>query len=543
MQRFTQLFHELDASNRTTSKLAALKRYFREAPPEDAAWATFFLTGQRIKRPVRNRDFRDWAGEACGYPEWMVEECYDHVGDLAETLALLLATREPVSTAREETPSLHRLVEEAILPLRTLEREDQRCCLLEQWHRLDGPSCFVFNKLITGGFRVGVSKTLVNRALAELASVEPAVMAHRLMGGWTPTEAHFRALFEPDAGAADPAKPYPFCLAYPMDEPAESDPGTALGAVGAWQIEWKWDGIRAQVIKRGDEVILWSRGEELVSEPFPEIVEAAAQWPRDAVLDGELLAWDTVGWQAAPFSQLQRRLGRKTVGAKLRREAPVHFMAYDLLERDGVDWRGRDTEARRQALEAFVAEAGGALVHCSPLVRADNWEAVAACREASRARGVEGLMLKRRAAAYGAGRKKGDWWKWKVDPYTIDAVLVYAQQGHGRRAGLFTDYTFSLWDGGHLVPFAKAYSGLTDKEIRQVDRWIRDHTREKHGPVRVVDPELVFEIAFEGIAESRRHKSGIAVRFPRIHRWRRDKPAAEADSMETVCALLPLPPA
>ncbi|MEO0509143.1 MAG: ATP-dependent DNA ligase [Verrucomicrobiota bacterium] len=530
MKRFTELYMELDASNRTTSKLAALKRYFSDVPDKDAAWAVYFLTGKRLKRIVKTGDLREWAAESCGYPLWMVEECYGHVGDLAETLALLLASREVMAEPEKDLP-LHRLVEEKLLPLKDLEVSEQRESIAANWNSLEGDACFVFNKLITGGFRVGVSKTLVNRALAELAGVEPATMAHRLMGDWKPEAARYRALLEPDSAEEDTSRPYPFCLAYPLDD----KPIEELGAAEDWQIEWKWDGIRAQLIKRGSEVLLWSRGEELVGEQFPEVVESARNWPEHVVLDGELLAWD--GDAPAPFSELQRRLGRKKVGPKLRKEVPVVFMAYDLLELKGEDLRQSPTSRRRELLEQF-ASLDRESFRLSPLIEAGSWQQVAEERKRSRVLRVEGLMLKMKSSAYFAGRRKGEWWKWKVDPYTVDAVMVYAQQGHGRRAGLYTDYTFSIWRDGELVPFAKAYSGLSDKEIREVDRWIRQHTLESHGPVRVVEPELVFEIAFEGIAESKRHKSGIAVRFPRIHRWRRDKPVSEADKLETVLALL-----
>ena len=533
MKRFTELYLELDASNRTTAKVAALKRYFAEAPPADAAWAVFLLTGQRLKRTAKTADLREWASACCGFPLWMVEECYGHVGDLAETLALLLANRETAQTA-PDVPALAELIEREVLPLREMERGEQQRRLVRIWSGLDGETCFVFNKLITGGFRVGVSKTLVNRALAEVAGIEPASMAHRLMGDWQPTAASYDRLFAEEHAGDDPARPYPFCLAYPLED---KDPAS-LGPVANWQIEWKWDGIRAQLIKRGPETLLWSRGEELVGPQFPEIVESAQAWPEKLVLDGELLAWDEARDGPAPFSALQRRLGRKKVGPKLRREVPVVFMAYDLLELEGRDLRDESTTARRHELALFAAATGRTNFRLSPLLEAASWAEVARQRAASRRRRVEGLMLKSTSAPYFAGRRKGEWWKWKVDPYTVDAVLVYAQQGHGRRAGLYTDYTFSIWRGSELVPFAKAYSGLSDKEIRRVDRWIRQHTRESHGPVRVVDPELVFEIAFEGISPSKRHKSGIAVRFPRIHRWREDKPAAAADSLETVLALL-----
>jgi len=531
MNRFTELFIELDASNRTTAKLAALKRYFVDAAPADAAWAVYFLTGQRVKRVVKTGDLREWAAESCGFPLWMIEECYNHVGDLAETLALLMNNQ---TQTKNETTALvlHQLVEEKILALRDMDAGEQRKRMVETWGELSGEACFVFNKLLTGGFRVGVSKTLVNRALAEIAGVEPAIMAHRLMGDWKPTPDDYSALFEPESSQDNSARPYPFCLAYPLDD---KDPDT-LGPINDWQIEWKWDGIRAQLIKRGSEVLLWSRGEELVGDQFPEVIKAAQAWPEDVVLDGELLAWADDA--PAPFSELQRRLGRKKVGPKLRRDVPVVFMAYDLLESEGIDYRERGTHVRRQALEVYRSQVNDGILKLSGLVDPDSWGDARAIRGESRLRRVEGLMLKHKKAAYSAGRKKGEWWKWKVDPYTVDAVLVYAQQGHGRRAGLYTDYTFSIWRESELVPFAKAYSGLSDKEIREVDRWIRQHTLESHGPVRVVEPELVFEIAFEGISRSKRHKSGIAVRFPRIHRWRRDKPCAEADSLETVLALL-----
>lgn len=532
MKAFTDLYLELDASTRTNAKLAALKRYFAEAPDEDAAWAVYFLTGQRLKRVVKASDLRALAGEACGFPLWMIEACYDQVGDLAETLALLLANRPQQGTSPRDQ-GLAETIETRLLPLRGRDREAQRAHLLEAWAGLDGASSFIFNKLLTGGFRVGVNKTLVTRALAELAGVEPASMAHRLMGHWEPNAADYGRLFADQGLREDPARPYPFCLAYPLEEYGFK----SLGPVENWHIEWKWDGIRAQLIKRGETILLWSRGEELVGGQFPEIIASASTWPEQVVLDGEVLAWEVERAAPMPFAALQRRLGRKQVGPKLRREVPVTFMAYDLLEIDGRDLRGMPTVARRQQLKQFAASPRGHF-QISPLIEVSNWDAVADLRAQSRERGVEGLMLKSLNAPYFAGRRKGEWWKWKVEPHTIDAVMVYAQQGHGRRAGLYTDYTFAIWQESALVPFAKAYSGLSDAEIREVDRWIRQHTRESHGPVRVVDPELVFEIAFEGVSASKRHKSGIAVRFPRILRWRRNKPAAEADSLETVSALL-----
>lgn len=539
MDAFTDLYFRLDNSNRTTDKLHALKHYFSAVHDADGAWAIYFLTGGRFKRTVSSKEFREWAGRVCGYPLWMVEECYDHVGDLAEALALLLGSRNQSDKAASVLEcSLQKAVEESILPLRDLDAVEREKAVCRLWDEMDHRQCLVFNKLITGGLRVGVSRTLVTRALAELSGVENAVMAHRLMGDWQPNAANFRALMQSgNGGTDDPARPYPFCLAYPVHlTPADSDP--AMGPVQDWQIEWKWDGIRAQLIKRRGEVLLWSRGEEMLGNMFPELIERAAQWDSDVVLDGEILAWDFEADRPAGFSLLQRRLGRKRAGPKQRTEVPVIFMAYDCLEADGRDCREVPTLQRRATLDSFFQKYTDDRFRSSPVLRFSNWTEAGDARERSRSLGVEGLMLKRKSAPYTAGRRKGDWWKWKVEPYSADAVLVYAQQGHGRRAGLFTDYTFSVWDGASLVPFAKAYSGLSDADIRRVDRWIRRHTREKYGPVRVVDPELVFEIAFEGISESKRHKSGIAVRFPRILRWREDKPASEADSLPTLRELL-----
>jgi DNA ligase-1 len=406
------------------------------------------------------------------------------------------------------------------------------------WSELPYRECFLLNKLLTGALRVGVSELLVTRALAEVTGLPRARLTQRLMGDWTPCARFWDALTAAeDASAAPaPATPYPFYLAAPLESPVES-----LGPVHEWIAEWKWDGIRAQVVRRAGESFVWSRGEELVTESFPEIAEAAAGLPDGTVLDGELLAGGF--GQALPFAQLQRRLGRKRVGSALRSAVPVHFRAYDLLEEGGVDLRAMQLAQRRARLEAAIAAAANPIIGISTRLAADDWPSLAAQREQARALGVEGLMLKRLAAPYGTGRHRGAWWKWKIEPRSFDGVLLYAQPGHGRRSNLYTDYTFAAWNGAELVPVAKAYSGLDDAEIAQLDRWIRAHTREKFGPVRSVEPLLVFEIAFEGIARSARHKSGVALRFPRIARWRHDKPAAEADQLTTLLALIDSAPA
>ena len=540
MDLFTQLFIALDQTNKTAAKSKLLSEYFKQASPADAAWAIYFLMGERMKRLVKTADLKQWACEISHYPEWLFAECYDHVGDLAETLALCIFSEDKFRKAPLKM-SLSELIENYLLPMKTMEPEAQSQRIIDLWSSMDFSMALVLNKLITGGFRVGVSKSLVIKSLAENASVDPAVMAHKLMGQWEPTEANFKDLFAEKATEDEVLRPYPFCLAYPLEIKEGESLSMILGDSNEWQIEPKWDGIRAQIIVRKGARVIWSRGEQLLNEQVPEI-EAALKTISDEqsfVLDGEILAWDFEINQVRSFADLQKRLGRKKVSQKILKEIPVVFMAYDLLEMNGVDLRSKPTAERRDALEKWIPSIETSIIKLSPVFDASKgWEAMAEIRDHSREKGIEGLMLKQKTAIYSVGRKKGLWWKWKVEPYTVDAVMVYAQQGHGRRAGVFSDYTFSIWNDGELVPFCKAYSGLSDKEMKRVDKWIRANTTAKHGPVRVVQAELVFEIAFEGIQESKRHKSGIAVRFPRIKRWREDKLASDADSLETVKSLL-----
>lgn len=521
------LFETLDASTATSDKTAALVAYFQHAPAADAAWAVAFLVGRRPKRLVKSADLRAWAGDAAGVPPWLFEACYEQAGDLAETISLLV----PDGTTNT-TDGLAWWVEQRLLTLSSLTPTEQRTQLVNTWSALGGTARFVFNKLLTGAFRVGVSEGLVVRALAQVSGINPETVAHRLMGQWEPSADWYRQLIGADTTDADWSRPYPFFLAHPLDtEPS------ALGDISDWQVEWKWDGIRCRLVRRQGRTFLWSRGEELLTGRFPE-VEAVAEWlPDGTVLDGELLAWRND--MPLPFTELQRRINRKTVGKKLLADVPCRLLVYDCLETRGADTRAQALHRRRTQAEALVAALPtGAAIGLSPVLDVATWDDAVAARANAREASAEGLMLKQRSSAYGVGRRGSDWYKWKVNPLTVDAVLVYAQAGHGRRAGLYTDYTFAIWDGETLVPFAKAYSGLTDAEIRQVDKFVRNNTLEKFGPVRTVKPELVFELAFEGIQHSTRHKSGIAVRFPRIARWRQDKPASEADSLETVRALL-----
>ncbi|MDT8306487.1 MAG: ATP-dependent DNA ligase [Anaerolineae bacterium] len=527
MREFAALYGALDSTTSTNEKIGAMERYFEDAPPADAAWAVYFLSGRRPKRLIQAQLLRLWAAEIAGIPLWLLEESYGAVGDSAEAAVLLL----PPATAASDR-SLRYWVEERILPLRDQDEDEQRQAILQAWQELSDEQRFVFSKLITGAFRVGVSQRLLTRALAAYSGVDAAVIAHRLMGHWQPTAQFFASLVARDTGDADISRPYPFFLAYPLEDGPES-----LGDIGDWQVEWKWDGIRAQLIRRHGETFLWSRGEELVTPRYPEIASAADALPDGTVLDGEILAWRDD--QVLPFAFLQRRIGRKTVGKKLLGEVPVVLLLYDLLEWDGEDIRAWPLARRRAQLAGLVSTSGDPRLPVSALVSAASWQELAERHDECRDRLVEGFMLKRLSSPYRVGRKRGDWWKWKVDPYTIDAVLIYAQKGSGRRANLYTDYTFAVWHEDELVPFAKAYSGLTDAEIRAVDRFVRGNTRERFGPVRSVKPALVFELAFENIQRSNRHKSGIAVRFPRIVRWRHDREIDDADHLETIQSLLP----
>ena len=528
MKAFADLYTILDETTKTTAKVEALTRYFTAAPPEDAAWAVFFLIGRKPRQVVPSGKLRAWGAATAGVTDWLFQECYDAVGDVAETIALLLPEPE-----RSSDLPLHFWVEKRLLPLRTLEGEAQRAAVVQAWRELDRPQRFVWNKLISGGFRVGVSQQLVTRALGKVRGVEATVIAHRLMGDWEPTPAFFAQLHAEESDDADLSKPYPFYLAYALEGEPES-----LGAPSGWQAEWKWDGIRSQLIRRGGQTFLWSRGEELVTERYPELAAVGDALPDGTVIDGEILPWKENS--PLPFNQLQRRIGRKAVTKSILADVPVVLMAYDVLEEGGRDLRLMPLEERRSLLVQRIAGAAfPSRFLLSPTVNGSSWEELAASRLESRSRGAEGLMLKRLGSAYGVGRRKGDWWKWKVSPLTIDAVLTAAQRGSGKRASLYTDYTFSVWDGPRLVTIAKAYSGLTDEEIKKIDAFIRRHMVEKFGPVRTVKPELVFELAFEGLNRSPRHKSGIAVRFPRILRWRMDKRAEEADTLDNMRALLP----
>lgn len=533
MRAFAALYEELDTTQSTNLKVAAMSGYFREAPPGDAAWATYILSGRRLKRFIGPAVLKRWLIGEAALPEWLIDESYSSVGDLAETIALLTAGTAH-GEARTDDTSLADWIEDRLLPLREADDDVRRQIITGWWRELPYRQCFLLNKLLTGELRVGVSQLLVTRALAEVTGIERTELAGRLMGDWQPGALFWQGLHAAESPRTDPAVPYPFFLASPLDgEPSQ------LGDREAWQAEWKWDGIRGQLIRRAGECHLWSRGEERITERFPEIVDAAAALPDGIVLDGEVVAWKDGRIQ--PFALLQQRIGRKKLTAAILATVPAQFLAYDLLELDGQDRRAAPLRERRAHLEQLLANASP-LLQISPLVIGSTWDELAGARADSRQRNVEGLMLKALDSSYGTGRQRGAWWKWKIEPHAFDAVMLYAQPGQGRRSNLYTDYTFGVWREQELVPVAKAYSGLSNPEVEQLDRWIRAHTLEKFGPVRSVEPSQVFELAYEGIAASARHKSGIALRFPRILRWRTDKPASEADTLANLQAmLLPAP--
>jgi len=539
MRRFLQLFESLDGSTKTTAKVAALRSYFQDVEPAEGAWAVHLLTGKRPKRPISTTEMRELASDLAGIPAWLVEECYDAVGDLSETLARLIPDQEETES-KELLPlgsGLDAWIEKRLLPLAALEPEQKRIHLRETWLALNTDERFLFNKLMSGTFRVGVSQELVIRALSESFGVPKHVLSHRLMGQHPATAEWFENLTMQHTESLSDVltlggQPFPFCLAHPVEETALE---AELGPIQDWCFEWKFDGIRGQLIRREGTTYLWTRGEELVTDRYPEVASWAESLPDGTVLDGEILAWNEAENEPLPFNELQKRIGRKIVGKKLLSEVPVRFRAFDVLETGAQDVRSKPLTDRKTLLHDLIDVA-----HRSEVFSPGTWEEARQLRESAEQHNVEGLMLKRWSSSYGVGRKRGDWWKWKIDPMTIDAVLVYAQRGSGKRASLYTDYTFAIWKDGALVPFAKAYSGLTDKEIAEVDAYVKRNTLERFGPVRTVKAELVFELAFEGVSLSTRHKSGLAVRFPRITRWRRDLRSDQANRFEDLQKFLGL---
>ncbi|ATP55875.1 ATP-dependent DNA ligase [Pedobacter ginsengisoli] len=526
MKRFAELIQQLETSNKTNDKIAALVDYFNEADDLDKPYVIAMFTGKRPKRPVSTALIKLWAIELSRLPEWLFTESYHNVGDLSETIALILPPPAQISNRK-----LHEWIKDLAL-LNGQEDSHKKTFIVNAWNSLETRERFIFNKLISGNFRIGVSNKMLVNALEKQSSTDSSKIMHSIMGKWEAADISYNDLIAGTHVNTDNSWPYPFCLAYAL----EAEP-SGLGEPGEWQAEWKWDGIRGQIIKRNGELFIWSRGEELVTDQFPELHFLATELPDGTVLDGEILSVKDSKIQA--FSILQQRLNRKTINKTQLNDAPIGFYTYDLLEHKGRDLREEPLANRRKLLEQTISQlADQGIVALSPVVIFSNWAELAELREGSRAINSEGIMLKKLDSSYHSGRKRGDWWKWKINPYTVDTVMIYAQKGSGRRANFFTDYTFAVKDGDQLITVAKAYSGLTDAEIKEVDSFVKKNALEKFGPVRTVKPELVFEIAFEGIAESKRHKAGLALRFPRIARWRKDKKADEINTLDDLRQLL-----
>lgn len=527
MKAFASLVQSLGKAAGINEKLNALSAYFSAAHPKDKVWVIAIFSGRRPRRAISTTQLKQWCIEISEVSEWLFEECYHTVGDLAETIGLLL----PVTEAGEQHQALHYYIEQ-LISLQHKTEEEKKLFITDVWKELTREELFVFNKLITGGFRIGVSQKMMVNALSKATQTDPSVIAHRISGNWDPQFISFESLVSDSQDDTDDSKPYPFYLAHALAEPLDH-----LGKPDDWLAEWKWDGIRGQIIKRNGAHYVWSRGEELITDKFPEYTSFTPFLPDGTVLDGEIIpAREGI---PLPFSVLQTRIGRKNISKKQLQDNPIAFFAYDLLEWEGKDIRQLPTAERRHLLETLIQNfPENNFLFLSESIAFSLWEELMKIRETSRSKYAEGLMLKRKEGTYQVGRKTGDWWKWKIDPLTIDAVMIYAQKGHGRRSNLYTDYTFAVKDGDKLVSFAKAYSGLTDKEFAQVDAFVKNNSVEKFGPVRTVKPELVFEIAFEGIAASNRHKSGVAVRFPRISRWRTDKKPDEINTLDDLKQLL-----
>jgi len=529
LKEFAQLITSLDQSNKTNDKVDALKYYFLTANDKDKIWTLALFTHRKPKRTVNTALLKEWITEWTGIPSWLFQESYHVVGDLAETVALLLSKHNE-DQVTIDYPLTYYI--ENLISLRTKSVDEKKEQLQLLYEQLDVSERFVFTKLMTGGWRVGVSQNLITKALSEAFKIDKAIIAHRLMGDWSPQNQSFQGLILEENKNDLASRPYPFYLAHPI-ETGEIQAGLIPKE---WQAEWKWDGIRGQIIKRNDEVFIWSRGEELVTEKFPELTNMALNIPNGTVLDGEITAYKND--EPLSFGVLQTRIGRKNITKNLLNKAPVAFICYDLIESEAKDIRSETLEKRQIKLKKIISEANHPLLLLSETIDFSSWEELADIRKKSRSLKTEGLMLKKRDSAYESGRKRGNWWKWKIAPLTIDGVMIYAQKGHGRRADLYSDYTFAVWDQDQLIPFAKAYSGLTDAEMKKVDAFVKKNTKEKFGPVRTVKSELVFEIAFEGIRASNRHKSGISLRFPRIKRWRQDKPISEANKLTDLQELL-----
>ncbi len=540
LKKFSELFVDLDSSNSTNNKIEVLKNYFLYNDPINNSWAIYLLTGKSNRRFISGRYLKNLFSQIYKYPEWLIDTCYLKVGDSAEVITLLLKNKSTFRKKKLSNISLNELLSKTIPDLSKLNEEEKNLKIKNIWETLPDDNHLIFNKILTGTFRVGVSIGLITKSISKLVNIDEEIISHRLMGNFEPSIDSYEFLINKNINLEElNSKPFPFLLANTFEEKIFKH------STNDFQFEWKYDGIRIQLIKRSGNVSLWTRGQELVNESFPELVEKMSYIKDDFVLDGELLVWNFKEQIAFDFSFLQKRINRKSPTRSVQKKYPIIYIAYDLLEINGRDIREIKLENRRIELERYFSKWQNKtennisdIFKICDLIFPKDWSDALNYKEKSRENNTEGLIIKKKTSIYSSGRKKGIWWKYKVDPMQLDAVLIYAKGGSGRRAGLYTDYSFALWKDQELIKFASAYSGLTNIEIKELDKWIRKNTIEKFGPVRSLKPEMVFEISFEKIQISKRHKSGIAVRFPRITKWRKDKKINDADSLENAYELM-----
>ena len=562
MKKFSALIDATEQTQRSVEKVALILEYFRTVPPEDAAWALALLTGRALPRILSLKLLQDVAVEASGLPKWLIEESLEAAGDVAEGIALLVSPRvssrdssrvssrdsSRVSSRDFSRPvpeaglPLHRLVHERVLPLKELSDAERRALIVKTWRELSAEQAFLWNKFLTGGINSLIAEKLIVRALAQLAAISEEAMTYRLSRDWAPSAESFNSILQPADRDAELAKPFGFCLAAGLT----SSP-SKLGSLAAWQVENRWEGLRVQLIRRGSEVLLWSHGEELVTECFPEISEFGEALSEPVVLDGLVIPWSD--GQPLAIESLAKRLkrvglARKRIDAKTRAESPVVFMAADLLEASGVDLRMQPLADRRRRLEELHARhAQMTSFLLSEILQPVNWPAVEDLKNGARERGATGVTLKRLDSTYRVESSPGQecWWELACEPFYLDAVLMYAERAQGQRGSQLSLLTLGVWNAGQLVPVAKVRPNLEQREIAELEQFVRKNTLERFGPVRTVQPELVFELAFEGLQESKRNKAGFALRAPRLNRWRRDRSASGVETVQTLQALFAEP--
>ena len=539
LNKFSKLFEDLDSNNSSNKKVNSLTKYFKLNNNLNNILTIYLLIGKKNKRFISGKSLREYYANIYKIPKWLIDECYSKVGDSAEVISLLLQDKLLEKNIKDDI-SLNELINEILPKLKKLDENKKKLYIKSLWEKISKDNQLIFNKILSGTFRIGVSKGLVVKAISNMTGVDESIILHRLMGELEPIEETYMFLINQKLEQKElDYKPYPFQLANTFDERIKE-----TISVDKYQFESKWDGIRSQIIKRSNNISIWTRGEELVNKTFPELIKIISHFKNDFVLDGEILIWDENKNRPKNFSLLQKRLGRKSPSLKIQKDLPVVFMAYDILEINGKDIRSKILSERRNILEKsfsnLISEDKSIIgkIKITKLHQISNWIDLEEVKNSARKSNTEGLVIKDKQSEYVPGRKKGNWWKYKIDPMQLDGVLIYARPGSGKRADLYTDYSFGIWEDNKLVKFANAYSGLNNEEIRELDKWIRRNTLEKFGPVRSVKPELVFEISFDNIQISKRHKSGIALRFPRITKWRRDKNIMEADNLENALKMI-----